>query len=149
MHLTRILALASIPMLQTSLPAAGGFYGDPPDATHPTARSKWRSAAGNELDQLTLRDFELVDSSSMAEVDQDLLWSSAVNWAVARYGAGTTVHSGWYEGSYWSALLKCARPDYAVGATVRPDCTDPSLAAVDRTVNSPQWLTGRRVASRP
>lgn len=37
MHLTRILAIAALPMLHNSLPAAGGFYGDPPDATHPWA----------------------------------------------------------------------------------------------------------------
>lgn len=95
------------------------------------ATSKWRREAERELATLTLRDFELVDMSSVAAVDTAALWQEAVDWGLERYGHGSTPPGGWYEGTFWNAVLGCDR--------VGGKCSDPALARVDAAVNSPQW----------
>lgn len=97
--------------------------------------SKWRREAERELAQLTLRDFELVDVASVARVDTEVLWGEAVEWAVERYGSGAALPGGWYDGTFWGAVLGCER--------VAGRCADPALARVDMAVNGPDWLAVR------
>lgn len=96
-----------------------------------SATPKWRRQAENELATLTLRDFELVDTTSVAAVDPAALWEEALAWAETRYGSGSALPGGWYDGTFWNAVLGCDR--------VAGRCTDPGLARVDAAVNDPAW----------
>jgi hypothetical protein len=93
--------------------------------------SKWRREAEHELATLTLRDFELVDIASVAHIDPAALWDEALVWAEKRYGLGSALPGGWYDGTFWSSVLGCDR--------VAGNCTDPALARVDTAVNDSRW----------
>jgi hypothetical protein len=97
--------------------------------------SKWSADADRELSQLSVHDFELVDTGSIAVVDPDALWDSAVTWARARYGAGRPIQQGWYTGTFWGALLGCERPQ----ANGTRNCSDRVLSEADAAANSPDW----------
>ena len=97
--------------------------------------SKWSREADRELGQLSIHDFELVDTGSIAAVDPDALWSGAVEWARTRYGAGRPIQTGWYSGTYWGFLLACDRPQ----ADGERNCTDRVLSEAGAAANSPDW----------
>ncbi|MGI9577105.1 MAG: hypothetical protein ACR2OH_02775 [Microthrixaceae bacterium] len=105
--------------------------------------SKWRREAQEQLDTLTLRDFEMVDTSSISTADSEALWSVAVDWAIDRFGAGTNLSSGWYQGTFWNNVNNCDRADHDPMGATRPPCDDPDLARVDSAVNGPDWLRVR------
>lgn len=100
--------------------------------------SKWTRTADAELSTLSLRDFELVDSSSIAAVDPDALWQEARAWAGAEYGFGSPLPGGWYSGRFWNRLLGCERGSGGTG------CSDPRLDRVHRAVNGPDWFRARQ-----
>jgi hypothetical protein len=102
--------------------------------------SKWRNQAMVELSKLTLRDFELVDTSKLATIDTDALWNATTTWARQRFGAGKALAAGWYQGLFWKTLVSCERPD-ANGAR---RCADPVLGPAAAAVNSPRYLESAR-----
>lgn len=106
------------------------------------APEKWERAARNDLEQLTLRDFEIVDMDRVAVVDADALWQGALEWFDARYGFGSVPPGGWYQGTFWRAVVSCERSAPDAGSS-RGDCVDPLLARVDRAVNGPDWMAVR------
>lgn len=93
--------------------------------------SKWRRETEQELATITLRDFELVDMDSVARVDPTAVWEEALIWAEKRYGLGSALTGGWYDGTFWNSVVGCNR--------VAGKCTDPGLARVDAAVNGPGW----------
>lgn len=105
--------------------------------------SKWRKEAKDELATLTLRDFEIVDASSLATFDTSLLWETARSWAIDRYGANAPLPSGWFQGTFWHAFTNCDRDPWTASDLQRPPCHDAALDAVDRTVNGPDWFRAR------
>jgi hypothetical protein len=85
---------------------------------------KWDPGAEEELGDLHLSDFELVE----ADADRGTrLWKSAIEWATGAFKGRTDWGGGWYEGSFWNALLKSAGSG-----------TD--LEHVLHEVNNPDWL---------
>ena len=55
----------------------------------------------------------------------------ALAWAEKRYGYGSELPGGWYDGTFWNSVLGCDR--------VAGECTDPTLARVDAAVNDSGW----------
>lgn len=100
-----------------------------------TTVPKWRREAYRELATLTLRDFELVDVASVARVDPGALWAEALVWAEQRYGLGSELPGGWYDGTFWAAVVGCNR--------VAGVCVDTRKARVDAAVNGPSWYAVR------
>lgn len=98
--------------------------------------SKWSRTAESELATITLRDFELVDATASAAVDAQALWEEARNWAGRRFGFGSQLEAGWYDGGFWNSLLGCER---GVGS----ECSDAGLARVDAAVNGSRWYAVR------
>ncbi len=69
--------------------------------------NKWDPDATDELAELHLSDFEVL------EVDAergDQLWDAAVTWASETLGSESSWGGGWYEGTFWGALLKSGGP---------------------------------------
>lgn len=114
---------------------AGGF-GVTVERSASAVGSKWRREADVELSELSIHDFELVDTGSVAAVDPHALWDGAVEWADNKYGDGAELVGGWYTGTFWGSLLACDRP-VSSGDRV---CTDRILSEVDAAVNSPDWF---------
>jgi len=113
-----------------------------PDLDAEKSNSKWRAEARRELATLTLRDFDLVDSSSMASIDPTVLWKGAQEWSISKFGPGA-LPNGWYEGTFWKNVITCDRAPYDASSAVRPPCEDPILAKVDAAVNSPLWSAAK------
>jgi hypothetical protein len=89
------------------------------------ASNKWDPEAADELGELHLSDFELIEPDGVRGAR---LWESALSWANQAFGTNPSWGGGWYEGAFWGALLKSS------GA-------DPDLADVLADVNSADWLT--------
>ena len=113
--------------------------------------AKWSRDAGNQLSTLTLRDFELVDTTPL-ELDQgppenrttrtSVVWSAAVELARAKlasaqppgsnpFGTG----SGWYSGWFWRQVVTCRQP----GSDGALACNNSIVEPVDSMINAPEW----------
>jgi hypothetical protein len=99
--------------------------------------NKWSESADEELMQLHLQDFDYVNTESLATVDTNLLWQTAFVYSFFEFGPFAPLGGGWYEGSFWSTLLRDGK------LVAIPAAGAPPGVALRSVVDSPNWLQSR------